>query len=337
MQNSSTAVAGRTFAVAVALVFASIGCSAQRSTTAPVASRAADEATPVTLHFAWPDGMRARVRTTSVKSQNLGQMSRLQDLVATYTMTATRGEKGTSVAFNDFQIERAEASEGDRAVERLLAYRPGFVVDAEGRLTEVIGLDTLGELLLPLQQKMSAADSEQESQELQAVAQAVTSEGYLKARAGAEWSNLIGTWLNRTLVPGNPEIKTEESGMSGLVESPVSTEVQVSIARIDSCFRGQARDCVRLRLTREPREDELRQALLPNLGKMLGIEDWGPGGTPDLRNVVATAQLIVDTEPDTLVPHRVEALRVFSLEMVRTDGTLEIRDSNRTTSTFSYE
>ena len=336
MQTLRHAFAVRTLGTVVLLsgLLAMAGCAAQQGVGEPVGG---DKKSAVTLRFAWPEGLKARVRTTSVKSQNLGQLARLQDMVATYTMTATRAENGVAVSFDDFQIERAGTPEEDHAVERVLAYRPGFVVDAKGQLIEVIGLDTLGELLLPLQERLKAAQSERESQELQAVAQAVTSENYLKARAGTEWSNMIGTWIDRTLTPGSPENKTEESGLSGVVEAPVPTDVQVSISRIDACVRGQARDCVRLRLTRQPREAELREALRPNIGKMLGVEDWGPGGTPELRKVVATAQLIVDTEPDTLVPHRVEALRIFSLEMERADGTVQIRDSNRTTSTYSYE
>ena len=42
--------------------------------------------------------------------------------------------------FDDFDVQRPGASEDELAVERVLAYRPGFVVDSSGQLTQVIGL-----------------------------------------------------------------------------------------------------------------------------------------------------------------------------------------------------
>jgi len=316
-------------------------CSAQRPPAGDAVpqSAAAPTAAPgsaVTLHFAWPDGLRARVRTTSVKSQMIGPQSRTQDMVSTYSMTATRSERGTAVVFDEFEVDRPGANPDDQAVEMVLAYRPGFVVDEAGKLLELAGLEPLGRLLTELQER-STTSPDEVRQGLQAVAQTVSSEDYLKARASSDWSNLIGAWVGQTLTTGKVERTTEKTPPSGLVDQEIGTDVTVSVARIDACHRVQPRDCVRLRLTREPHPDQLREAMLPNLGKMLGVEDWGPEGAPELRDVTATSQLIVDAEPDTLVPHRVEAVRVFSLEMHRPSGALQVRDSNRVTSTFQYD
>ncbi len=322
----------------LALLLAFSACTAQRPSESALVDTtpAAAEATAITLGFAWPDGLTARVRTTSVKSQTLGPQSRTQDMVADYTMKAAQSERGTAIVFGDFQIDRPGASEEDRMVETVLAYRPGLLVDQQGKLTDVIGLEGLRQLLTPLQEQMATAPEELQ-RGLQAVAQTVTSEEYLTSRAGAEWSNIIGSWVGKTLTPGKVETKSEDTPASGFVDHPIATEVTLSIARIDACIRQQPRACVRLRLTREPQPEALREAMLPNLDKMLGVEDWGPEGPPDLRNVSATSQLIVDTEPDTLVPHRIEALRVFSLELFRPSGAIQVRDSNRVTSTYQYD
>lgn len=329
----------------LAILLAISACSAQRppetgdgaaAAATATAAPAAAPASAITLRFGWPEGLRARVRTTSVKSQVIGPQSRNQDMVSNYIMTAARSERGTAVVFDEFQVDRPGTAPEDQMVETVLAYRPGFVVDPDGALIELAGLEPLGRLLTPLQERITSAPEELQ-QGLQAVAQTVASEEYLKARASADWSNLIGSWVGKTLTPGVVERKKEQTPPSGLVDQPIATDVTLSISRIDPCHRAQPRDCVRLRLTREPDGDELRDTMLPNLAKMLGVEDWGPEGAPDLRDVTATAQLIVDAEPNTLVPHRIEALRVFSLELYRPSGSLQVRDSNRVTSTFQYD
>ena len=324
--------------LALAVLLAVSACSTTKAPDSgldPTASTQESEGA-ITLRFDWPDGLRARVRTTSVKSQLLGQQSRTQDMVSTYDMKATRTERGTAVEFDGFQIDRPGVSDDDRMVETLLAYRPGLLVDSNGALIEILGLETLRNLLEPLQERIATAPEEMQLG-LQAVAQTVANEDYLKARAGSDWNHLIGSWVGRTLTPGKADRRTDETPAAGVAEQPIPTEVNISITRIDACNRTQKRDCVRLRLTREPQADRLREAMLPNLGQMLGVDDWGPEGAPDLRDVMASSQLIVDAEPDTLIPHRVEALRVLSLEMSRPSGSIQVRDSNRVTSTFSYD
>jgi len=328
----------RPLLVATVLLFAA--CSAQREPTAPQKPTALQKqsgaATPVALSFNWPDGLSARVRSTSVKSQSVGPRSRTQDLTAEYVMDARRNEAGVDVSFDHFEVHQAPEAKGDGAAERVLAYRPGFAVDNTGKLVEVQGLEVLKSLLEPLQSRMTTASTE-EQQGLQALAQTVTNEHYLKARAGAEWNNMIGAWLHASLTPGKVRTTEEESAASGILDVPIHTRIQTSLTRIDGCERIGATDCVRLRMIKQPDEDKMREAMLPNIGKLLGVEDWGPEGPPKIHSIVATSQLIVDTEANTLIPHRIEALRVFILELVRPEGLIQVRDSNRMTSTYTYD
>ncbi len=327
----------RNFGLVVALCSLA-GCGAQKDAGPDISSTKQETAAAdsVALKFAWPDGLQAKVRTTAVKSQAIGEQSRIQDMVSTYTMNVRHGGEEISVAFEDFQVDPPKSGESNPTVERVLAYRPGFTVDEKGKLSKVIGLETLRNLLGPLQDYI-ASRSDEERAGLQALAQTVASEPYLKARVGADWGNLIGNWLDQTLTPGQTKTTTVESQATGFVDEPLRTEVKVSMAPIRPCHRGTARPCVRLWMTRQPDQEALREAMRPNLGKMLGVEDWGPEGPPELRSVVATSKLIVDAELDNLVPHRVESLRLFSLEMIRPEGPLVVRDSNRSTSTFEYE
>ncbi len=327
----------RNFALVIALC-SWAACSAQKDarpeTTSATKETAAEGS--VALKFAWPDGLRAKVRTTAVKSQAIGPQSRIQDMVSTYTMNVRHAAEEISVAFEDFQVDPPPSGNSNPAVEKVLAFRPGFTVDKKGALSKVIGLETLRDLLRPLQDYI-ASTSEKERAGLQAVARTVASEPYLKARVGADWGNLIGNWLDQTLTPGQTKTTTVESQATGFVDEPLKTEVKVSMAPISPCHRGTDRACVRLWMTRQPDQEALREAMRPNLGKILGVEDWGTQGPPELRSIVATSKLIVDAELDNLVPHRVETLRIFSLEMARPEGPLVVRDSNRSTSTFEYE
>ncbi len=312
-----------------------VSCAAQSGDAGAPGTSEGGSAAAVTLKYAWPMGLQADVRSTAVKSQSIGGQSRVQDLVSTYTMDVRDSGEETSIAFENFQVVRSGSERSVPAVDRILAYRPGFTVDKNGELAKVIGLDTLREMMPPLQRHIETAP-DKERQGLEVLAQTITSERYLKARAGSEWSHLIGSWIGQTLVPGETKTTTVDSEPSGFVDTPLKTEVKISMKPIGECNRGGPRNCVRLWMTREPDAAELRAATLPNIGKMLGIKDWGPKGAPELRSVVATSKLIVDAELDTLVPHRVETLRLFSLEMLRDDGTLEVRDSNRVTSEFTY-
>jgi hypothetical protein len=335
--------------VVLAVALALSACGAQRKQEAAPAAKpspepataTAPQAAPirggsVTPRFDWPDGLRARIRTTQVKSQAIGTQSRLEDMVSSYTMNVRHGAEEITVAFEDFAVEHPDQEEANPTVEKVLAYRPGFTVDKEGQLAKVVGLETLRDLLGPFQDYVAALPEDQRAG-LQVVAQTVASEPYLKARAAAEWSNMIGAWLGQTLTPGETKTEVAESEPTGFVEKPLRTEIKLSVSHIGTCHRGQERQCVRLWMSREPEEGALREAMLPNLDKILGVEDWGPAGPPKLRSVLATSKLIVDAEPDTLVPHRVETLRIFSIQMERPEGVIEVRDSNRATSTYQYD
>ncbi len=322
------------FVGSIALIAA---CSAQQSSGPGAITSNAPKSSgePVQLKFAWPDGLRAEVRTISVKSQSLGPQSRTQDMTANYVMSAQHDERGVAAKFDQFQVNRPDASPIDREVEKVLAYRPGFLMDNTGQLIEVQGLEILRDLLLPLEKRLETA-TEEEKQTLGAVGQTVTSEQYLKARAAAEWGNMIGTWLDQELKLGGVVTREEESATTGLTDKPIASKVKVAVSRATTCERSGAKQCVRLSLTREPDQQALREAITPNLGKMLGVEDWGPDGPPKLAGVEATTQLIVDTEAETLVPHRIESLRVFSLDIEREEGILKVRDSNRSTTNYTY-
>lgn len=316
------------------------GSPAPKTAKAPTSSTAAQppasDGGSVTLRFAWPDGLQARIRTTQVKSQAIGSRSRLEDMTSSYSMDVRHGAEEITVAFENFQVEHADSNEANPTVERVLAYRPGFSVDKEGQLARIVGLETLRELLGPFEEYIASLPEDQRPG-LQVVAQTVASEPYLRTRAAAEWSNVIGAWLGQTLTPGKVKTTIAESEPSGFVDKPLKTEIKLSLNHVGPCHRGQERRCVRLWMSREPEEGALREAMLPNLDKILGVEDWGPEGPPKLRSVLAASKLIVDAEPDTLVPHRVETLRVFSIEIERPEGVLEVRDSNRSTSTYQYE
>ena len=312
-----------------------VGCASTQRTPADAGISAQGET--IALRYQWPDGLKAKVETISVKSQSFGQQSRTQDMSATYTMQATRDERGTAVNFADFDVTRPGISAAERDVEKILAFRPGFLLDPDGKLIEVLGLDQLKLLLAPLQQRLSSAQ-EAERQGLQALARSVTSEQFIKTRAGTEWGNIIGLWLGKSLQVGSPEKQITDSSAGGADDAPIATETKISIARIETCPRAGANGCVRLRLTQEPNSDALREVMKPKLNQLLGVDDWGPAGPPDLQSIQTTSQLIVDTEPDTLVPHRIESIRVMSLDLTRPDdGSLQVRDSTRSTSTYTYD
>ncbi len=327
-----------TAAVAAALA----GCAAQQqqatesAVTAPPSAAFKQTSDPIPLRFDWPEGLRAQVVSTSVKAQSIGAQSRTQDLTTTYVMRANRSPDTVSVAFENFEVDHPGSGVSSAGTAKLLAYRPGFAVDASGELKEITGIEVLKQLLEAAKQEAENAP-EAEQQAFEVVAQSVTSEAYLKNRAGTEWSNLIGTWRDRTLTPGRVETTQQPSAASGILETPITAEVSTSLSQLDTCQRTGAKGCVRLRVIQQPDVEQMREAIRPTLGKLLGVEDWGPEGPPQVRSVIATSQLIVDTEPDTLIPHRVESLRVFSLELVRSDGPFEVRDSNRTTTTYSYD
>jgi len=320
------------------------GCAAQQkqapeaAAAAPAAAATAFEQTsePIPLRFDWPEGLRAQVVSTSVKAQSSGAQSRTQDLTTTYIMRANRTPDTVSVAFENFEVDHPGSGVSSAGTAKLLAYRPGFAVDASGELKEITGIEILKQPLEAAKQEAENAP-EAEQQAFEVVAQSVTSEAYLKNRAGTEWSNLIGSWRNRTLTPGRVETTEQPSAASGILETPITAEVSTSLSQLDTCQRTGAKACVRLRVIQQPDVEQMREAIRPTLGKLLGVEDWGPEGPPQVRSVIATSQLIVDTEPDTLIPHRVESLRVFSLELVRSNGPFEVRDSNRTTTTYSYD
>jgi hypothetical protein len=257
------------------------------------AAAAADEAV-ASLRFAWPAPLRARVSYRRTKLRPGAPRSaftarwetRVEEDGGTLRVT-TRGTTWRG----DLPYPRALARDAIRASEEVVQR-----VGAEGEFRDLEGLEAMRAVLARVFAQARLAPEEVE----RAVPHA---EAALRAEAEELWNLAVGFWTGADLRVGETYALVSEAEVPLLPGVRLPHTVEFAVRRRVPCAAGErARRCVEAVLRATPERDGLERVAEPLLAR---LSPAAPPPAEAVRDLAAESELLLVTDPATLLPRRV--------------------------------
>jgi hypothetical protein len=292
-----------TFGVVVGFVVAFALLAAPAGARPKGKAKARTKADTVALAFGWPDGLVARI-THDWTRTSPGKPTASESMTARLVVAA-EGQT-FRVAFRDWQVPAGGTPAP--SLNKLSA-----VVDKEGTLIRIDGKVAPAEAL-------SLAGGREKAADILPV--------LIQQSAENTWQTLVGTWAGGELELG-AEYETDEEVPSPLVPgATLKTKLRFGVERRLPCPGGATRSCVELKLHSEPDPASLRK-LVEKVGAKFGTKGLG-----DVGQLGVTQDFTLVTEPEGLIPHRLEIVK--TVEVRAAPPTESGRQVDRTLWTFTY-
>lgn len=271
--------------LALALTLAPGGASGEEHPARPTEG--------VSLRFAWPERLEARVELRRVRREPGRRESTFS---ARFSTRAVReGEsvrisaRGTSWS-GDLPFPEGHAGRALRASEQVVE-----VVDARGRFAGLEGLEAMRPVLSGILE-VAEVPVDQAGRAVEIALAA------MRAETEELWNVQAGFWIGADLTLGETYAMRGEAPVPFLPATRAGQEIRFSARRRVPCAAGEkAARCVELLLRATPEPGAVARAeaeAVAALGTAAGVD------TAEVREVSAEAEALVVVEPGTLVPHQ---------------------------------
>jgi len=274
------------------------------------------KADSVSLRFAWPIGMTARVDQEWTRMQVGPQRNDSVTVRSRYRLTVAAHPKGRLIQSDSFAITSLPAAASNRRagdvdpqqfLARLGSVQPSYVVTTDGEFVGLEGVERtkrmLDSLFAPMMREMADAPAE-----LKALMQSVTSPQTLTATAAQEWNALAGTWVGADWVVGEAYEASSEEPSPMIPGLKVPMRHEFSAAERVPCREGEpAKRCIRLEMISEPDSAALRKVMTDFMAKV----------APKDANVAAAFQSMRVANELTVVADPRD-LRPYAMALVKT-------------------
>ena len=263
---------------------------------------------PIALKFSWPDGFQSHVLIVH-ESHRSG--SAPTGLIARQLMVAEK--KGGEIRVFTRDIA-ARGNEPD--LESIVKMNEALVqvVAPDGRFLRAEGLD----------QALSAIKTTGPDERDNARQALIRSTAF-------DWELMVGGWAGETLAPNHAKRKRMKAYVPHLVAVEALLDVEYGLeARVPCAEEETARRCVELSY-RARLAPEDRPATLERIQRIISSE-------PDkaaAEDVHAEVEMLLVTEPDTLVPHRMSQREHLRIRLRLPDGRVRETD-DRSEDTYFF-
>ncbi|HSM91580.1 MAG TPA: hypothetical protein VLT47_01770 [Anaeromyxobacteraceae bacterium] len=281
----------------------------------------------LSLRFDWPRSLEARVTYRRVASRT-GAPERI--FTARYVERSTRDAAGIRIATAGTRWEGEIPYPPDEV--RAATSASEAVVQHVGADGAFVGLEN-GDALRPVLERIYAAAGLTDEASAGAVARV---EAAMIDEARAAWNLAVGFWIGAELDFGRAWESEVDAPVWLLPTLPVRSRVRMEARRRVPCGASERLSrCVELTLHSEPDRPGLTALTRAIVARIDGAEAALPLGA--VREVGLATDLVLVTEPATLVPYRVVWRRAVRATVAdEAAGAREIEDVERTEWTWSY-
>jgi len=277
----------------------------------------------VALRFDWPVGLAAFVQTERSTLTTGAEGPRSTTVRMSYRIDVEEAQDGRLLRYRDMRAE--DPKDGriypfdelpEPLASQLIALFPSYVVNGEGRLLRLEGVEPL---LEEARRKLESqlAKLPPESVEARSLGAAGVSEEHLLAAAREHWEQLAGGWAGASLAVGETYRRQGRLVVPSLGGLRIRSTVEFGVGEWIPCGEEMtAADCVEIEVHSRPVPEALSQ-----LEKAMR-EGWRPA-TPSslgaLENLEIEESSYLVTEPSTLIPHYLETTSKFHATLPRPD------------------
>ncbi|WP_176063062.1 hypothetical protein [Anaeromyxobacter diazotrophicus] len=264
---------------------------------------------PVELKFAWPDGFQSHVLIAHEARRSGAEPT---GLIARQRMVAEKQGSEVRVSTRDVA---ARGNEPD--LESIVKINEALVqvVAPDGRFRRAEGLD----------QALAAIKTATPEEREKARQALIRSTAF-------DWELMVGAWAGEQLAPDQPKRKQLQGYVPHIVAVEALLEVEYGLeGRVPCTEQETERRCVQLsyRASLAPGD---RPATLDRLRRITTSE--AAKATPE--DVHADIELLLVTEPETLIPHRMTQRERLRLRLRLAEGrVVETEDRSEDTYLFS--
>lgn len=292
--------------------------SAELAESAPTepSNGAIDESGELELTYAWPARVEALVRTTRRKRGRLAE--------ASYRLVATSEGSGRLVRFKDFKVHGIDDAQAQRA-NALANIMPAFAIDETGQFGS---LENPEALLAEIRGMIAEAGADLPMD----VLHRMFSKELLESSAMGWWNERVGALAPSTTLKRDEIFATRVTTANPLVAStPIDMEVQMRWLGYTDCPSVR---CVLIEITAVPNAAQQSAMVESFIAQMAMLDEATE--LPEITKANLVIRLLLTTEADTLLPHRLEKEKHVDLTLSTTQGEQVAADVQREVQTFEY-
>lgn len=294
----------------------------------------------VTLTYNWPTDLKGTVVVHLTKSQQSQGQAVEETMTVEAKFWTLANDDGLTVFTENqsFELSRSNQAEGVQALlqeslDEIAAISPNYKIDANGELLGVVGIDALHatimrwfDRLLESVAELGTELPEQNIAQIRQLVERLSAPEVLQANIQAEWNRDVSQWQGASLEKDAVYRLDADVSTPMLGDAPIpAVNEYVYHGRVACNDADTALGCVKLTMTSrlhpEKAGDAIRQLLAP-LGEAAPI--------------ISTLQIDTDvsliTEPNTLIPHRMQQEKHVRLVISKGEDGEEVTEQveNRT-------
>jgi hypothetical protein len=273
----------------------------------------------IQLHFDWPTGMVADVRSFITKSQTVDKVATTKSVEVRCQLHTESAEHGIRVLCENTTLE------GDDTLKMFLDGAPGLLahpvltVGADGTISQIGGLEGVPGAL-----KQALAGDPELSPNARGAIEVLSDPKTLDHVARQEWWNLVAFWNGKTLQTGTT-YDLSRAATVPIYGDTIDWHQHYTLAgRVPCNEEDHKRKCVKLVLISTPDSVQFSQAVKAIMTSAAGPHMHRSSRDVVLRKVQYHYTLV--TLPDRLMPYWVEDRRSMQLQTTGEDGTSETMD-----------
>jgi len=296
------------------------------------------ESDSIALRFDWPVGLTAFVQTER-STRTTGPRGPSSTTVRmSYRIEVEEAPEGRLIRRGDIRAEDPESGQiypvdqlPEPLASQLMAAFPSFVVDGEGQLARLEGIEPVIE---EAQRKLESrlAELPPESAEARALAATRVSEEHLLEAAREEWDQLVGAWAGTSLLVGEIYQRKARLVVPALGGPRILSGAEFDVGRRIPCGEEMtAADCVEIEVRSRPLPEALSQ-----LEQVMHERSPTPAGRGTLGNFEIEESSYLVAEPSTLIPHYLETTAKFRATLHR-PGEADILVSDLDQTIYRYD
>jgi hypothetical protein len=293
---------------------------------APSLTEAEADADVVRLRFDWPESFEAQAieRRTQIRSGRPTVVTAVR-----FTQTAVRRDGAIQIAAARMRWDGSRAAQDRAAMTAVLRASEQIVqvVSPGGELLRVDGTAALGPALEQLLARPGVS-AEQRARRIEAAELAMRSE------AREAWNLAVGFWAGADLELGERYVMKTDAEVPLVPGVRFAFDQEFSVRRRVPCAAEErALRCVEITLRSSPDPE-----LLPAVARAVAPRLAGAHARPDaLGELSIENELLLVTEPDTLLPHRVVWTRAVRAAPRGDDGAPPaVEQVDRTETEYRY-